>query len=72
MTDINKAVYKDALFINAGSVWDIECHLKNYQHRYSIGELQAEIDREKVTRNRVTVIKKIEAVIKKRQKEGKQ
>jgi hypothetical protein len=57
--EARKKAYRDALFINQGSVWDIKIHLENSWGRYSIAQLAEEIEREKITRNRSTVIKMI-------------
>lgn len=63
-----KMAYSEALFINEGSVWDIQIHLKNNSKRYSIRELTEEIGREKITRNRSTVVKLIQARLNKMEK----
>jgi len=57
--DARKKAYREALFINQGSVWDIKIHLENSWGKYSISQLTEEIEREKITRNRSTVIKMI-------------
>ena len=60
-----KQAYSSALFINQGSVWDIKIHIRSAGSRYSLKQLCEELDRETITRNRSTVKKMINTLIRK-------
>lgn len=63
---------KPGAIVYQGSVTDIDCHIKYYSSEYTASELQSELDLEIKTRNRSTVIKKLQALITRRQKEKAQ